>query len=195
MRVLVVYCHPSEESFGRALRDAVLGTLESAGHEVRLTDLYGEKFEPVMGAEEWAGYHQPGDNEAPVVDHLANLRWAEALVFVYPTWWFGLPAMLKGWLDRVFVPHATFTMPSADTPIQPRLTHIRHVVVITTCGASWLISKFMGEPGRKTLLRGIRRLCHPWCRSKYLAHYLMDSSTPGSRAAFLAKVEATLRRL
>jgi NAD(P)H dehydrogenase (quinone) len=195
MRVLLVYCHPCEESFGRALRDAALTALKTAGHEVRLADLYAEGFEPVMSAAERRNYHTEVANEHPVADHLENLRWAEALVFVYPTWWFGLPAMLKGWLDRVFVPHATFTMPTADTPIQPRLTHIRRVVVVTTCGASWLISKLMGEPGRKTLLRGIRRLCHPWCRTRYLALYLMDSSTQDRRAAFIAKVETVLQRL
>ena len=54
---------------------------------------------------------RPGINEVPVADQLDHLRWAEGLVFVYPTWWYSLPAMLKGWIDRVWVPFATFELP------------------------------------------------------------------------------------
>ncbi len=195
MRVLLVYCHPCEESFNRAIRDRALATLAERDHEIELVDLYAEGFDPVMSGEERRGYHTPGDNEVPVAHHIALLRWAEVLVFVYPTWWFGLPAMLKGWLDRVFVPHATFSMPTETMSMGPVLTNIRRIVVITTCGASWFMSKLVGEPGRRTILRGLRLLCHPRCRTTYLAHYRMDSSTPQSRTAYLARVEQTLRRL
>lgn len=195
MRVLLVYCHPCEESFNRAIRDTALTALAGQGHDVQLVDLYAEGFEAVMSGEERRGYHTPGDNEVPVARYIELLRWAEVLVFVYPTWWFGLPAMLKGWLDRVFVPYATFAMPTETTAMGPVLTNIRRIVVITSCGASWLMSKFVGEPGRRTILRGLRLLCHPRCRTTYLAHYKMDSSTHGSRSAYLSRVERTLRRL
>src|SRR5262249_53562891 len=100
MRILLVYCHPCGESFVAAVRDAAVAGLEAAGHEVRIGDLYAIGFDPVMSAEERRGYHEPGSNEKPVAEHLAMLRWCEGLVFVYPTWWYGPPAMLKGWLDR-----------------------------------------------------------------------------------------------
>jgi NAD(P)H dehydrogenase (quinone) len=193
MRVLVVYCHPCEESFNRAIRDLAMQTLIGAGHDVRLLDLYAIGFDPAMSAEERRDYHTESVNENRVAEHLALVRWAESLVFVYPTWWFGLPAMLKGWCDRVLVPHATFVMPTASRPIAPLLTNIRRLTVVTTCGASWLVSKFVGEPGRRTLLRGVRSLCHPACGTRYLAHYKMDTSTETSRARFLARVENMLR--
>ena len=85
MKVLVVYCHPCPDSFAAALRDTVLAALAKAGHETRLTDLYAQGFDPVMGEAERRGYHTPVENEAPVADHLADLRWCEGLVFVYPT--------------------------------------------------------------------------------------------------------------
>lgn len=195
MRVLLVYCHPCEESFNRAIRDTAIAALAGKGHEVQLVDLYAEGFDAAMSAEERRGYHTPGENEVPVARHIDLLRWAEVLVFVYPTWWFGLPAMLKGWLDRVFVPYATFSMPTETTAMGPVLTNIRRITVITTCGASWLMSKLVGEPGRRTILRGLRLLCHPRCRTTYLAHYKMDSSTKQSRTAYLSRVERTLRRL
>lgn len=188
MRALVVYCHPCPESFNAAVKDAVVEALEQGGHEVRLIDLYADGFDPVMSADERRGYHDEGDNVLPVAEHVAAINWCEMLVFVYPTWWFGLPAMLKGWLDRVWVPHVTFAMPTETDGMKPKMQHIKKIGVVTTCGATWLVSKFMGEPGRKTLLRGMKALCAPGCKSMYLAHYKMDTSTPDSRARYLAKV-------
>jgi len=192
MRVLVVYCHPCAESFNAAIRDNVVSTLETAGHEIRLIDLYGQGFEPAMSAEERRGYHEPESNAAPVAEHVAAINWCEMIVFVYPTWWFGLPAMLKGWFDRVWVPHGTFEMPTEGAGMKPKMQHIRKIAVVTTCGATWLVSKLMGEPGRKTILRGMRALCAPNCRTLYLAHYKMDTSTPESRDRYLAKIRHRL---
>lgn len=194
MKTLVVYCHPCKESFNAAVKDQALEALTERGHEIRLIDLYEEGFAPAMQADERRGYHDEGSNILPVEAHVDAINWAEMLVFVYPTWWFGLPAMLKGWLDRVWVPHVTFEMPTASKPMRPKMQHIRKIAVITTCGATWWVSKLMGEPGRKTLLRGMRALCAPNCRSLYLAHYKMDSSTAESRRNYLAKVSRKLKK-
>ncbi|ADZ69227.1 NAD(P)H-dependent oxidoreductase [Polymorphum gilvum] len=194
MRALVVYCHPCAESFNAAVLRTVLASLEAAGHEIRLVDLYAEGFQPAMNAEERRGYHDHGSNVEPVRTHVENILWCEMLVFVYPTWWFGLPAMLKGWLDRVWVPHVTFEMPTEASGMRPRMQHIRKIAVVTTCGASWWVSKLIGEPGRRTLLRGMRALCAPRCRTLYLAHYKMDSSTSESRSCYLAMVTRRLKR-
>lgn len=195
MNVLVVYCHPDPESFNAAIRDTVVDALRQAGHQVRLLDLYADGFDPIMGCEERRAYHTKETNEAPVADHLAMIRQTDGLLFVYPTWWYGLPAMLKGWLDRVWVPHVTFSMPEDGQPIRPLMTHIRFLGGITTCGAPWWWTKFVGEPGRRTILRGIRALCAKRCRTLWLAHYKMDSSTPESRTAFLARLRRTLARV
>jgi putative NADPH-quinone reductase len=188
MRLLVVHSHPCADSFNRALFDTVCQAASGAGHEVRPLDLHAEGFDPVMGAEERARYHERGVNEEPVRAHLDHILWAEGMIFVYPTWWYGLPAMLKGWLDRVWIPHVTFLMPEKGKGIRSGMRHVRLLGVVTTCGAPWWWSKLIGEPGRKTILRGIRALCARRCKTFYLAHYLMDSSTPESRAAYLKKI-------
>jgi putative NADPH-quinone reductase len=188
MRALTVYCNPNPESFSAHLRDVVQETLAQRGAETRVIDLYAEGFEPVMSLEERRGYHTPGENEKPVASQLAHLRWCDTLIFVYPTWWFGLPAMLKGWLDRVLVPHATFALPTEEKPIQPLLSNITTIAVVTTCGARYWQSKVIGEPGRKTLLRGIRFICNPRCRTRYEALYKIDTSTHEQRSQFVDKV-------
>ncbi len=125
-----------------------------------------------------------------MAEHLAALRWCEGLVLVYPTWWYGQPAMLKGWLDRVWVPHATFTMPEPGKPIGPVLTNIRLIAAVSTLGSPWWWwTLAMGEPGRRILLRGLKVLCGPGCRTKWLALHRMDSATERQRKRFLEKVE------
>jgi len=194
MRVLVVYCHPVPESFCAAIRDTAMARLAASGHDLRLVDLYAENFDPVMGAEERRRYNDMTADEHPLPEHAAHLAWAEAILFIYPTWWYGLPAMLKGWLDRVWTPEITFAIPREPGPIRPLMTHVGKIGVITTCGAPRWWSHFVGHPGKRTLLRGMRALCARRCKSVFMAHYLMDLSTPESRKRFLDRVERRLKR-
>lgn len=186
MRCLVVYCHPLPDSFCAALRDAALSALAERGCDVRLVDLYAEGFDPVLSPDERRNMeHAPTDPK--LAPHIDSLKWADAILFVYPTWWYGLPAMLKGWLDRVWWTDVAFELPP-DGRIVSLVSHINRVGVITTCGARWWISMVIGQPGRKTILRGIRALCARRCRTMFTALYEMDASTPEKRARFLAKV-------
>jgi putative NADPH-quinone reductase len=196
MKALVVYCHPREESFTAAVRDVVLDELAAAGAEVRLIDLYGRGFDPILSAEEHTGYLDCPANCAPVEADVADLRWCDTLIFVYPTWWYGLPAILKGWLDRVLLPDVAFLMPdAANRTIRPGLGHITGLGVFTTCGASRWLTWYVGAPGRKTLARGVGLLCAKGHRRAFAAHYLMDSSTDASRRAHLTKVAQQMKRL
>ena len=196
MRALVVYCHPQPGSFNAAVRDLVLDKLAGQGAEVRLHDLYASGFTPVLTGPEWTCYLNCPDNLAPVAGPVEDLRWADTLIFVYPTWWYGLPAMLKGWLDRVLLPDVAFLMPdAAHKNIRPGLHHIKRLGVFTTCGASRWLTFIVGAPGKRTLLRGVGFLLRPGKRIVFAAHYLMDSSTPASRAKHLARVASKMDRL
>ena len=113
------------------------------------------------------------------------------IVFVYPTWWYGLPAMLKGWLDRVWATDVAFTLKGNGMAV-PLMTHVSKIAVVTTCGAPRWWSYVVGQPGKKTIMRGIRALCARRCKTLFLAHYMMDVSTPASRAAFLSRVKQKL---
>jgi len=102
--------------------------------------------------------------------------------------------MLKGWLDRVWIPHATFTMPTDGKPIGPVLTNIRIVGAVSTLGSPWWWwTFFMHAPGRRTLITGLKVLCAPRCRTFWLGLHDMDSVTAAKRERFLARVEQRLR--
>ena len=192
MRVLIVYCHPVPDSFCAAVRDVAVEAITGRGCEARIIDLYAENFDPVMRCDERRAYNDCAPADPALQAHIEHLKWAEEIVFVYPTWWYGLPAMLKGWLDRVWATDVVFALSEGKRQIIPLMTHISRIAVVTTCGAPRWWSHIVGHPGRKTILRGIRALCARRCRTLFLAHYLMDASTPKSRAAFLEKVRRKL---
>ena len=195
-RALVVHCHPRPESFTAAVRDTVLGRLDAAGAEARVTDLYARGFDPCLSAAEHASYLNGLAEGSDVARDCGDLRWCDTLILTYPTWWYGTPAMLKGWIDRSFVPGVAFHMPGPDSrDIRPALTNIRRLAAFTTCGASRLLTLWVGAPGRRTILRGVRLACHPRVRTAFAAHYLMDSSTPESRRAHLRLVARRTDRL
>ena len=195
MKALVIYCHPKEGSFTSAVRDVVLENLQAKGAEVRLCDLYHRDFAPILTAEELSTYENTPQNIEPVAEDVENLKWCDTLIFVYPTWWYGLPAMLKGWLDRVLLPDVAFLMPTPERKTIARgLSHITRLGVFTTCGASRWLTFLVGSPGKRTLQRGVGFLCAARCKKAFAAHYLMDSSTAETREAHLDRVAKTMDR-
>ena len=193
MRALVVYCHPSPASFTAGVLGVILERLEAAHAETRVIDLYKENFDPVMSPSALACYVRASDYVPLIKDHVEAINWCDTLIFVYPTWWYGQPAMLKGWLDRVLSPGVAFELVESGD-IKPGLTHISRLGVFTTCGASWWLTQLIGAPGKRILLRGVRALAAKGCRTAFCAHYNMDSSTDASRAAHLRNVVRTVDR-
>jgi NAD(P)H dehydrogenase (quinone) len=193
-KALVVYCHPLEDCFVAAVRDRVLAGLAAGGAEVRLTDLYADGFDPAFSASERANHLAPGTDPS-LASYAADLRWCDTLVLVYPTWWSGQPAMLKGWIDRVWVNEVAWTLPDGANRLRPGLRNVRRLVAVTTHGSSKLINAIEGESGKRTLTRSLRAMCHPLARTTWLGCYRIDTAPPEHRAAFLDRVESRLRRL
>jgi NAD(P)H dehydrogenase (quinone) len=196
VRALVVHAHPVAGSYGHAVLAAAVRGLERAGHDVDVVDVYAEGFTAAMSAAERAAYH--GDQ--PIVDdavarHAARVRQAELLVFVYPTWWHGVPAILKGWLDRVLVPGVAFRLDPRTHRVRRGLTGVRRIVGVTTYGSPRWYVAVTGDAGRRTLVRTLRLCCHLRCRSTWLGLHATDSSTEEQRRAFLARVERRLAAL
>lgn len=118
---LIVHAHPEPHSFSTAQMTTAARALRDAGHRVDVLDLYAEGWAPTLGREEFGpvqGHFKPqaeqqravkdGTLDPAVRDHLDRLLAADLLVLSFPLWWFSLPAILKGWVDRVFVMGATF---------------------------------------------------------------------------------------
>ncbi len=190
MRVLVLHAHPNPDSFNAVLYRQVVTGLRARGHAVDACNLYEEDFQPVMSRAERVGYHAIPDNRGPVEDHVRRLEQAEALVLVYPVWNFGLPAILKGYVDRVFLPGVSFKL--VEGRVRPNLQHIGKLMVVTSYGGPRWRAFLIGDPPRKYATRVLRALIRPAGSMQYLAHYDMNRSTDATRAAFMARVDAAL---
>jgi NAD(P)H dehydrogenase (quinone) len=191
MRVLVLFAHPVETSYGAALHRTVVETLTAAGHQVDDCDLYAEEFAPVLTRAERMGYHDLATNQVPVQAYVERVLAAEALVVVTPVWNFGWPAMLKGFFDRVFLPGVSFKM--KDGKVVPALHNIKKLAIVTTYGGARWRALLMGDPPRLVGTRVLRAVIAPLAPVKYLALYDMNRQTDAGRGAFLGKVAAAMR--
>jgi NAD(P)H dehydrogenase (quinone) len=187
VRVLLIYCHPRPDSFSAALRDAAMEGLRASGHDVELRDLHAEHFDPVLSTHQRGVYFDEAENIRGLEDHVAALRRAEGLLLVYPTWWFGMPAQLKGWFDRVWLPGVAFHL-GGPKALKPLLTGIRRIGVVTTYGSPRWLLWWVGWPDRRVVRRGLRPLCAPGCRIHWMGLTRMDVDSPQRRRRFLETV-------
>lgn len=194
MRILYIYCHPLPESFHAAIRVKALAALVTAGHQVDLLDLYAEKFDPVLSEEGRRHYHDTSRNQAGLEGYVTRLTSADALVLQFPTWCFGLPAMLKGFFDRMIMPGVAFDL-SDPNAVKPTLRNIKHIVGIVTYGRPRHMALWMSDPPRKIVKRYVRWFTAGRARVDYYALYHLNVATEDQRTAFIGKVERGLRRL
>jgi NAD(P)H dehydrogenase (quinone) len=195
MRVLIIYCHPNENSFASKVHGTVRKALQDKGHIVTDLDLYAEGFKPVMSREERIKYEDPARYHELVGKYAAQLAEAEAIVAVYPTWWYGLPAMLKGYFDRVWAPGIAFDIGADGKFETDRLSHLRKLGVVTTYGSPWwLIRLYMGDPEKKLWSRAIRKLCAKDCTLDWHVHYNMDNTSHDRLERFRRRAERIFSR-
>jgi NAD(P)H dehydrogenase (quinone) len=154
LRYLIVYAHPEPKSLNGALKDHAVATLVQAGHEVQVSDLYAMRFKAIADADDFpmheSGerlvYHRAsgdayatGKQSADVVAEQEKLLWADVLVLQFPLWWFSVPAILKGWIDRVFAHGFAIGVPKLGTRQWKRygegtLAGRRAMLAVTTGG-------------------------------------------------------------
>jgi putative NADPH-quinone reductase len=192
----VVFAHPDSDSYGRVVLDRVVGGLERAGHHVNVIDLYAIDYPGSISPAEWQAYA----SGAPILDdvvaeHAAAIRSSEALVFVYPTWWSSVPAILKAWIERTLVEGVAFTLEGPKNRLTPKLGGVRNVAGVTTYGSSWWYVKLVNDAGRRMILRTTGLLTVGRARLSWLALYSLDGQTPARRARFLDDVERAMEAL
>jgi len=129
MKCMVVTAHPLPASLCRTLTDRVAILLQTSGHDVVLEDLYAENFDPALTAGERKSYYSNAYNATRVAKQVDRLLAAEAIVLVFPTWWFGFPAVFKGWFDRVWGPGIAYDHASNFGPIKK----IVKIALLRTC--------------------------------------------------------------
>lgn len=132
MRHLIIYAHPNENSLNHHLLSTVVETLQSRNEEIIVRDLYTIGFDPVLSLADMQGQRM-GEISDDVKTEQEHISWAERITFIYPIWWTGLPAMMKGYIDRVFSYGFAYRY---DQGIQKGLLKGKKTVIINTHGKS-----------------------------------------------------------
>jgi len=101
MRHLVIYAHPNQDSLNSQLKEALVQQLEEQGHDIIIRDLYRMNFNPILSSNDIIG-QMSGESAGDITREQEFITWAETITFIHPIWWTGLPAILKGYIDRVF---------------------------------------------------------------------------------------------
>lgn len=183
MKMLVIYAHPNPASFCAALLRTGLELLTAAGVETRVHDLYQLKFEPVLSGSDFEALAQ-GEVAADIAGLQADITWADHLLMIHPTWWMGMPAIMKGYLDRVL--SYGFAFVSDATGTRGLLSGRKAILVQTTGGTE----EFFAESGLSAAIHdtvdkgvlgfcGIELIAHHYC-------YAVPSVPAAERAAMLA---------
>jgi NAD(P)H dehydrogenase (quinone) len=187
LRILVVFAHPLETSFVSALHARVVEVLRSGGHVVDDLDLYAEKFDPVMSREGLLRYVDTSANTREVEAYVQRLLAAEALILVFPVWFDGLPAIMQGYFQRVFLPGVAVRIDEAGL-FHPNLHHIQRMAAVCAYGEGRRDVSAKGDPPLRFVRDNIGVLIDPKGRFEYLALYGTNFTASHRRAAFLKRV-------
>lgn len=191
---LVVICHPKPTSLIRAAAARVIAGLERAEQPYRVLDLDEMNFDPVLTVSEVRDHLGSPENRPDLAEHFETLRWCQRLILVYPTWFSGQPARLKGWFDRVWMHEVAFVLPEGANRIRGTLGNLKQIDVVTSHGSTRKVNFIQGNSGRIRVNRTLRILCAKNCRTTWTAIYDIDNKTRTDISQWLEQVEADFSR-
>jgi len=185
MKHLVVYCHPNKKSFCNAILDKLVIELENYGVEVRVRDLYAIDFNPVLTMGDMIAMKN-GASLPEVREEQNLIKWADVITFIYPIWWTGMPAILKGYIDRVF--SFGFAYGASSDGVNGLLTN-KKVNIINTMGTAEDIYRGSGMiySMTQTTDEGVFEFCGMQVE-KHLFLGSLPTTDPDIRENMLARV-------
>ncbi len=187
MNVLIVYAHPNPRSFNNAILETVDVALRERGHTTRIKDLYRMGFKTILDAQD-LGRLAKRDIPEDIRREQADMAWAQGLVFIYPIWWFEQPAILKGWIDRVFVRGFAFDFTAEG--MKGLLGHEK-ALVITTLGGDE--ATYRRNNWQDIIIRPMTDGTLSYCGVQNIVHkafYQVTSVSREARSAMLDEVRA-----
>lgn len=186
---VVVYYHPYNGSYCHAILEATIKGLEKGGYQVDVMDLLADNFNPVMTGADLLAFvkHQMVDEQAQ--DYVTRLKKAQKLIFIFPIWWELMPAMIKGFIDKVIFPGSTYEYAKTITGMKATLPNLEQTYVISTMNTPKYLYQFVfGNAVKKSMITGTLKktgLKHV----KWLNLTGVKSKTNDQRADWLNKIE------
>jgi NAD(P)H dehydrogenase (quinone) len=190
MNILYIYAHQEPASFNAALKAVAVETLEKAGHKVKVSDLYAMQFKPVLDADDFLQRKKPdklalfpeqinaiktGTFVPDIMEEMDKVKWADMLIFQFPIYFTGMPAIMKGWLDRIFAAGFAFD-PITQGVYENGLLKGKKVMMTITTGADENTYSESGAHGDiHTLLKYITHCIFEYVGLEVLPSYIMFS--------------------
>lgn len=156
MKTVVIYAHPWDGSFNHAVLKHTIEKLEAKGDTVDLIDLYQDDFDPVMRVDDLRVFGRGLYNDPKAEDYVNRLKAADRAIFVFPIWWYGEPAMLKGFFDKVLLKGVTY-VEDEHKNLHGALG-IKESAVLTTANINKDFFEVLGDPINKSMINGIFKM-------------------------------------
>ena len=155
MKIVIVYNHPYEKSFCHALLTKTKEDALKSGHEVDIIDLNSDGFNPVMRSEDLLGFIKNNPADSLVIEYINRIKQADYLVFIFPIYWELMPAMMKGFFDKVICPGSFFNYKKSGFGMYNLMSNLKKVTIITTMNTPKLIYRFIyGNALKYALIKG-----------------------------------------
>ncbi|WP_410508500.1 NAD(P)H-dependent oxidoreductase [Methanosarcina hadiensis] len=185
MKVLYIFAHPEPKSFNAAMKDTALAALKEKGHEVKLSDLYAMEFNPILKASDFPDRKNPdffnpfleaikasktGAFSPDIKEEMEKVRWADLLIFQFPIYFTAMPALMKGWIDRVLAPGFGFN-PVTNSAYDTGLFKVKSAMLAFTAGAPKEVYSEGGAHG--DIYRHLESITH--CVFEYMGMKVLPS--------------------
>ena len=156
MKVVIVFNHPYEGSYCNAILNSVCSGLQQANHEIDIIHLDKEGFSPVMTSQDLKAFRDKQPIDPKVLEYKNRLEQADHVVFIFPIWWELMPALTKGFIDKVIFPGVAYDYANgSNTKMKPLLTNIKGITVITTMNTPKVLYRIIfGNAVQKAIMRG-----------------------------------------
>ncbi|MCQ6963089.1 NAD(P)H-dependent oxidoreductase [Methanolobus chelungpuianus] len=210
MKILYIFAHPEPRSFNSAMKEAALRTLDEQGHEVKLSDLFAMDFKPVLDRRDFL---QPkrtdvfnpfmeqmhaskkGTFSKDIMDEMEKVTWVDILIFQFPIYFTGFPAMIKGWIDRVFAAGFAFN-PATGSMYEAGLLRGKKAMLVMTAGADEALYSKGGAHGDiNELLRYITHCTLGYTGLEVLPSYIVFGAGKMSEERVRSEISSYIERL
>ncbi|WP_428741151.1 NAD(P)H-dependent oxidoreductase [Tenacibaculum sp.] len=156
MKVVIVFNHPYQRSFCNAILNSVTNGLKKVNHEVDLIHLDNDNFNPIMTAGDLKGFRDKKTIDPKVLEYSQRIKNADHLIFIFPIWWELMPALTKGFVDKVIFPGVAYDYTNREnTRMKPLWENLKGVTMITTMNTpNWLYWLLFGNAIKKAMVMG-----------------------------------------
>lgn len=194
MKTTIVYNHPYEESYNHAILEATIQAAREANQEVTVIDLDAEGFNPVMTRQDLLGFvkHEQVDAQAKAYgEEIAN---SEHLILIFPIWWELMPAMMKGFIDKVIFPGSFYDYGKNGMTMVKKHENLKIISIITTMNTpKWLYRLYFGNAIERALVRGTFKKVG-YRNVKWMSFNQVKSVSPQKRKQWLGQLKTRLSK-